>query len=174
MDTLQGHGPADFTELCLILSGQMIYLGEVAATPEEGYTLAKQCLQEGRGYDKLLQMVQAQKGSLAHGLPQAQHRHVVCAEQSGTVQAIQAKEIGHCSMLLGAGRECKDASIDLTAGIMLHKKTGDTVQAGEALATLHYNDAYKHRAEEVAQKLQHAYTIETETKEKTPLVWKII
>lgn len=174
MDTLQGHGPADFSELCLILSGQMIYLGEGAMTPEEGYALAKQCLQEGRGYDKFLQMVQAQKGSLTHGLPQAQHHYIVYAEQSGMVQAIQAKEIGNCSMLLGAGRECKGAAIDLTAGIMLHKKTGDTVQAGEALATLHYNDVYKHRAEEVAQKLQHAYIIGTEAKEKTPLVWKII
>lgn len=174
IDTLQGRGPAEFTELCVTLSGQMIYLGGKADTAEAGCALARQLLDEGRGWQKFMQMVTAQGGSLEQSLPQAEHTLTVPAVQDGVVQAIDAKAIGHCSMLLGAGRESKTSVIDLSAGVLLHKKNGDTVSAGEPLATLHYNSAYAQRAQEALTELQQAYTIGSEPATQPPLILKII
>lgn len=174
IDTLQGRGPAEFTELCVTLSGQMIYLGGKADTAEAGCALARQLLEEGRGWLKFMQMVTAQGGSLEQGLPQAEHTLTVPAVQNGVVQAIDAKAIGHCSMLLGAGRESKASVIDLSAGVLLHKKNSDTVSAGEPLATLHYNSAYAQRAQEALTELQQAYTIGSEPATQPPLILKII
>ena len=107
-------------------------------------------------------------------MPQATHQLAVPALHTGVVQTIDAKAIGHVSMLLGAGRESKAASIDLSAGVLLQKKVGDLVSAGESLAVLHYQDAYARRVQEAAQELQKAYTIGSAVTEKEPLIWKII
>ncbi len=79
-------------------------------------------LTEGRGWQKFVQLLEAQGGTMQHGLPQATHQLAVSALHTGVVQAIDAKAIGHVSMLLGAGRESKAASIDLSAGVLLQKK----------------------------------------------------
>lgn len=170
LDTLHGHGPADFTELCLALAGGMIFLGEKAASIQEGRAKAEELLASGAALEKFYQMVQAQGGSLAHGLPKAEHIVPVCAEQSGIVQAIDAKTIGYSSMLLGAGRETKQSIIDPTAGILLHKKTGDCVMVGDVLAEVHYNDAYANRLDDVTAQIKGAYTIGSAKTDTLPLI----
>lgn len=174
IDTLQGHGPADLTELSLALSGQMIYLGGKAASAKESYQMAKQLLESGKGWHKFEQMVAAQGGNLQSGLPQAQEQLVIMAKQTGIITAIDAKAIGHCSMLLGAGRETKNATIDLTAGVLLQKKIGQKVVAGEPLAVLHYNAAYAHRVEEATKELQQAYITGQGAMRPAPLILKVI
>ncbi len=174
IDTLQGKGPADLRELCLTLAGQMIYLGEQTASAEEGRTMAETLLDNGAAYEKFLQMVQAQGGSLEQGMAQAQHQYVVKAGRDGIVQSIKARDVGHASMLLGAGRETKTSVIDLSAGILLKKKVGDSVHADEPLAILYYNDKYANWAEDAAKELLEAYTIGEEEAYIEPLIWKII
>lgn len=174
IDTLQNHGPADFTELCLTLAGEMIYLGEQAESAEEGYRKAKQLLESGAAMKKFEQLVHAQGGSLERAMLQAKNCYEVKAPVSGVVQAICAKDIGHASMLLGAGRETKASAIDLSAGLVLKKKTGELVQAGETLAVLYYNDEYASRLQTAEQEIVQAYTISDSPVETEPLIWKII
>ena len=174
IDTLQNHGPADFTELCLTLAGEMIYLGEQAESAEEGYRKAKQLLESGAAMKKFEQLVHAQGGSLERAMLQAKNCYEVKAPVSGVVQAICAKDIGHASMLLGAGRETKASAIDLSAGLVLKKKTGELVQAGETLAVLYYNDEYASRLQTAEQEIVQAYTISDSPVEIEPLIWKII
>ena len=59
------------------------------------------------------------------------------------MEKIDCEEIGICSLLLGGGRETKESEIDLSVGLILHKKAGDYVEAGESLATIHANDRQK-------------------------------
>lgn len=176
--TLQGQGPEDLKEVCLILAGYMIYLSGHAVTAQDGYTKAAEALFAGKAYAKFLEMVAAQGGDIntiySGRLPKATLQQTLSAPAAGYLMDINAKEIGHCSMLLGAGREAKDAAIDLTAGIKLHKKRGDAVKKGEALATLYYNPFFEPQAAEVSKRLISAYHIGSEMPSSIPLILKIL
>ena len=174
IDTLEGHGPADFTELCLTLAGHMIFLGGKALSAEDGYTKAKMLLENGFALEKFYQLIKAQGGSLANGLPEAEFTASVYAVRAGIVQAIDAKTIGHSSMLLGAGRETKHSIIDPTAGIILRKKVGETVEQGEVIAELHYNTPYAYRLDEAVKAVQDAYVIDEMQPKILPLILDII
>ncbi len=174
IDTLEGHGPADFTELCLTLAGHMIFLGGKALSAEDGYTKAKMLLGNGIALEKFYQLIKAQGGSLANGLPEAEFTASVYAVRAGIVQAIDAKTIGHSSMLLGAGRETKHSIIDPTAGIILRKKVGETVEQGEVIAELHYNTPYAYRLDEAVKAVQDAYVIDEMQPKILPLILDII
>ena len=174
IDTLNGQGPADFTELCLTLAGRMIFLGGRADSPEDGHEKAQALLANGAALDKFYQLVKAQGGSLEHGLPKAEFTVPVQANVSGIVQAIDAKTIGHSSMLLGAGRETKQSIIDPTAGMILRKKVGDAVQEGEVIAELHYNTPYAERLDAAAEAVLNAYQIGNSQPETLPLILDII
>ena len=174
IDTLEGHGPADFTELCLTLAGYMIFLGGKALSAEDGYTKAKMLLENGFALEKFYQLIKAQGGSLANGLPEAEFTASVYAARAGIVQAIDAKTIGHSSMLLGAGRETKHSIIDPTAGIILRKKVGETVEQGEVIAELHYNTPYAYRLDEAVKAVQDAYVIDEMQPKILPLILDII
>ena len=174
IDTLEGHGPADFTELCLTLAGHMIFLGGKTLSAEDGYTKAKMLLENGFALEKFYQLIKAQGGSLANGLPEAEFTASVYAARAGIVQAIDAKTIGHSSMLLGAGRETKHSIIDPTAGIILRKKVGETVEQGEVIAELHYNTPYAYRLDEAVKAVQDAYVIDEMQPDILPLILDII
>src|SRR5207253_7989115 len=73
-------------------------------------------------------------------LPQARTRHDLPAPRAGIVQALAARPIGQATMLLGAGRARVDSPIDPAVGVLLHKKVGDPVAAGEPLCTVLVNE----------------------------------
>ena len=131
-------------------------------------------LANGAALNKFYQLVKAQGGSLEHGLPKAEFTVPVKAAVSGIVQAIDAKTIGHSSMLLGAGRETKQSIIDPTAGMILRKKVGDAVQEGEIIAELHYNTPYAERLDAAAEAVLNAYQIGDSQPETLPLILDII
>lgn len=74
-----------------------------------------------------------------HILPQAKFKIDLPAKTSGVVAKIVADEIGIASMLLGGGRQKADDKLDYAVGIMLHKKIGDRVNAGDSLLTIYSN-----------------------------------
>ncbi|GAC41593.1 thymidine phosphorylase [Paenibacillus popilliae ATCC 14706] len=144
IDTLRGHGPADLEELCLALGRQMVYLAGGAASLEEAEQQLKEVIRNGKALEKFKQFIANQGGNPAvvddpSLLPQASCKIEVPARQAGVVAEIVADEIGTAAMLLGAGRATKDSEIDLAVGLMLNKKIGDAVQAGESLVTIHAN-----------------------------------
>ena len=172
VQTLQGEGPADLTQLCVTLAGYMIYLGGKSESSEAGLKRAQEILDSGEGLAKLQEIVAAQGGNPEslldfNKLPQAEFKQEIYSQQTGRVVGIDAKEIGLCSMLLGAGRENKESRIDLAAGVWLHKKIGEEVKAGESLATLYYSAEYAYRVEEVIKKLQEAYHFGEKAEKKT-------
>ena len=174
IDTLEGHGPDDFEQLCLTLAGRMIYLGGGASSAEEGQKFAGELLHNGKALEKFHQLVIAQGGSLEQGLPKANNHIDVYATESGVIQSIHAKTIGNASMLLGAGRETKQSIIDPTAGIILHKKVGAIVKQGDILATIYYNEPYAFRVQQAIDEVQSAYQIGASTVALLPLILDII
>ena len=146
--TLKGQGPEDFTKLCMTLGAQMLMAGGRAATVEEAENMLAKVIEDGTALQKLADFVKAQGGDEnavfnPELLPQARFVRPIPAPVSGYVQKIVCDEVGICSLMLGGGRETKDSEIDLAVGIVLEKKVGDYVNAGEALAYIHANDEAK-------------------------------
>ena len=185
IDVLKGQGPEDITELSLKLAGIMIYLSRVAGTDglglEEGIArgqeAAEQALQDGSALEKFRRFVSGQGGDPriaedAGRLPQAKLSKQILAQRDGFVSALDAMTIGLASQHTGAGRQRKEDEIDLSAGIVLAKKLGDTVRCGEVLCTLYGNDEDKLAlaCEEAAK----AFIIDDTKPEERKLIKKII
>ncbi|MBF6633006.1 pyrimidine-nucleoside phosphorylase [Microbacterium sp. APC 3898] len=150
IETLQGKGPEDLTELCMVLGSQMVVVGGKAETLEEARTMLEQVIENGQALEVFKQFIKDQGGNPAVVddvtlLPQAEFVTEVPSKEEGYISFMEADEIGTAAMVLGAGRATKESEIDLAVGIVLHKKVGDFVKAGESIATIYSN------AKEVAE-----------------------
>lgn len=177
--TLQGKGPKDLEEVCLILASHMLVLGGRAASEEEARAILHQKLVSGEAFDRLKSMVQAQNGNVSQIddtslLPEAEYKLEVKSQSKGYVESIQAEDIGIAAMLLGAGRETKDSVIDLAAGVDLRKKIGDPVEVDEVIAVLHFNKPYENRRREASTKVLSAYGIAEDKVPRRPLVFALV
>lgn len=175
IETLQGKGPQDLTELVLTLGSQMVILARKAQTAKEARAMLKEAIDSGKAIAKFKEFLQNQGGDASivddtTKLPQAKYQIELPALKSGYVSHIIANEIGVASMMLGAGRATKEDTIDLTVGLVLHKKVGDKVAEGESLLTIHSN---RTNIDEIKQKLYNNIFIENTA--KTPqLIHEII
>ena len=136
IETLAGHGPSDLETLSLALGNEMLRMA--AAETRD----LQRMLSDGTALRKFAQLVEAQSGDPrvvddVSRLPTAPIQRPAVAGESGQVAAIDALEIALAAKSMGAGRDRKDAAIDLAVGIVLQKKVGDAVQRGEPLATIH-------------------------------------
>jgi pyrimidine-nucleoside phosphorylase len=175
--TIKGNGPADLTELCLVLGAHMAVLAKTETDFEEAYKHLKQLLMSGMAADKFKEFVAAQGGDPTvvdhpEKLPQAPFQIEVKADRSGYVHHIRAEDIGKIAMVLGAGRKTKDDPIDLSVGVVLRKKVGDQVKTGETIAVLHANDLLQGQKQEQAVNL--AFDIEEQSVNPLPLIYKVI
>ncbi len=177
IDTLRGCGPEDFVELCLTLGSYMLVAGGEAATEEEAEQILREVIENGSALDKLAEFIAAQGGDRElvyhpEKLPQASITQEIESPADGYIQRIVCDEIGICSLILGGGRETKESAIDLSVGLVLHKKVGDAVKKGESLATIHANDQAK--LDMAKERFLQAYTIASDPVEKKPLIKGIV
>lgn len=177
IDTLRGNGPEDFVELCMTLGSYMLVAGGKAETREDAERILREVIADGSALDKLAEFVEAQGGDRElvyhpERLPQASIVQEIDAPADGYIQGIVCDEIGICSLILGGGRETKESEIDLSVGLVLHKKVGDAVRKGESLATIYANDQAKLDA--AADRFLQAYTIDGSLVEKKPLIKGIV
>ncbi len=141
IDTLKGEGPKDLTELVLVLGSQMVVLAKQAKTLEEARAKLIEVIENGAALEKFKTFLANQGGDASivdhpEKLPQAKYQIEVPAKTSGFVSKIIADEIGIAAMILGAGRATKEDEINLAVGLILRKKVGDPVKAGESLVTI--------------------------------------
>ena len=175
IDTLNGQGPEDLTELVLTLGSQMVVLAERASTLEEARQLLNEAIENGSALDKFKTFLENQGGDASvvdspELLPTAEYQIDYKAKSSGVVSEFIANEIGVASMMLGAGRQTKEDDIDLSVGIVLNKKVGDNVNEGESLLTIHSN---RENVDDVIKKLDESIEIKAQAKTPT-LIHKII
>ena len=177
IETLNGKGPEDFVELCLTLGSRMLLAGGKSDSAEEAVEMLKCVIEDGSALQKLAEFVKAQGGDetlVYHPelLQKASVQKEVLSPREGYISRIVCDEVGICSLILGGGRETKESKIDLSVGIVLKKKVGESVKAGEALAIIHANDEDK--AKEAERRLLEAYTITSEKPERQPFIKAII
>lgn len=142
IEILHGGGPEDLRELCLHLAAWMFFVGGTTETVADGKRRAEEIIASGKAFERFRHMVELQGGDISviddpTRLPGAEHRVDVSSRQAGYVTAIDCEQVGTACVILGGGRERKEDCVDPGVGIVVHKKIGDKVSAGEALCTIH-------------------------------------
>ena len=175
IQTLQGKGPEDLTELCLVLGGQMLLAANQVSSLEEGKALLQEQIDSGRALEVFKTFLANQGGDTRivdnpDLLPQARYQIPFLTQSSGVVSQWVADEVGVAAMMLGAGRETKEDIIDPAVGIELCAKVGDPIQEGQPLAILHSN---REDVSEVLARLSAAVSI-ADSAQVPALIRKVI
>ncbi len=173
---LKGEGPDDLRELSVVLASQMLAL----ALGEDIDITQKKCeaaLSDGSAYRKFTEMVTAQGGDRAYfeepaNFPTTKYQTRIEAEFDGYIAAMDCEAIGKTATLLGAGREKKGDIIDMSAGILVMKKTGDFVKKGELVAILFTNRP--ERTEESVMTYREALTFSDKKPTGEALIYEIL
>lgn len=144
INTLKGHGPEDLTHECIIMAAHMLVLSRMCDY-ETALNRVQQALDSGAALERLRLMIEAQGGESRvidddRVLTIGKFTYDVTSPQDGYITHMNTERCGIASVMLGAGRTVKDGPIDYSAGIVMHKKTGDAVSMGERIATLYASD----------------------------------
>ena len=174
---LRGEEEGDLMELCLTLGGCMLQEAGAAETAEAARTRLIETIRDGSALQKLAELVKAQGGDERAVydtalLPNAAVKLEVPSDTAGYVRHIMAERVGLVSMHLGGGRVTKEGVIDLSVGVVLHKKVGDRVELGESLGTVHASDPEK--AAQAAELLRACYALSETPVERPPFIKAII
>jgi pyrimidine-nucleoside phosphorylase len=173
IDILNGNGAADLTDLIVHSASRMLQLAGKAADEAEAGQQVRTALQSGAARRKLQDMITWQGGDPSvvddtGKFPVARLTHHVTATRAGYVTALDALLVGRAAVALGAGRDRKGDQVDLSAGIILLRKPGDQVDAGDAVMELRYNDAA--RLDVARQLASQAIAIGEQAPPASPLV----
>jgi len=177
IEILGGGGPADLRELCLELSAWMFYLGERAASIDEGKRLASDQIISGRAKEKFREIIRLQGGDAQvvdhpDRLPKAQHTVDVTSPSDGYVQVTDCEKLGLACVALGAGRNIKEDAIDPAVGLIFPRKRGDAVRQGDTLCTIHYNSPA--RLDDARRLIAAGFQITRQAPAPQPLVRRVI
>ena len=176
IETLKNQGPKDFTELCIELAANMLFLAGKGSL-EDCLRMAEMTLTDGSALKKFQEMCEAQGGDPAicddySIFPQASVQKALPSPQDGYISHMDTQECGHAAMLLGAGRATKEDAIDHAAGIILHVKPGDFVEKGQPIATLYTNSEAS--LDDAQQLLLNSIHISPEKPVVQPLIYERI
>jgi pyrimidine-nucleoside phosphorylase len=173
LDTLEGAGPPDLTELVLGASAYLLALSDLGVDHDEGRQLAEEAVASGAARGLYDRWVRAQDGDPARDmLPRAAVVRSVEATSAGFVESIATTGIGLAALRLGAGRLHKEHDIDHAVGVVCLAKRGDRVEAGEALAEIHARD--EAAAQRAANEVEACYRIGDTKPESKPIVLGVV
>lgn len=177
LETLQGNGPEDFREHCLVVASHLLSIGGVAANEAEGRAMAETALKEGRALQRFRELVIAQGGDVRYIdnprlFPLARLIEPVRSPVSGYLSCIDARQVGETAVRLGAGRERKEDPVDHAVGVVILHKVGDWVDAGQPLLIIHANQ--KDRLDEARLSLLEAHTWSQAPVDPLPLFYGVV
>ncbi len=176
ISTLKGNGPKDLVDLVTYAGAIMLEQAKIVTSLEEGKRRIKQAIEDGSGFNKLLEFVFAQGGDVSYikdpsKFKVAKNIIPIYATCSGYVEKIDSLLIGVSAMKLGAGRETLNDTIDMSAGIILNKKVGDFVNKGDVICYLHTN---KDDYEAISKDVLSAFSLSANPVKIHPIVYDYI
>lgn len=172
IDVLKNNGPEDLKEVCLTLATEIV-ASTKGISREEAAILTNDAITSSKAYDKFIEWVKAQ-GATQNELSfkKADYTYDVISETDGYIVSSDAEKIGISAVILGAGREKKEDTIDMSAGLILNKKTGDKVTKGDTIATLY--SCNKNSFEGAKKQFLDALEFSENEPIKEPLIYKVV
>ena len=147
IQVLRGEVPVDdqLVRVCFSLAGNMLKLSGLTDSVETAVPKLQAAIKSGAALNKLREMIERLGGDTSYidepdKLVNTRRIVPVLAPRSGYIGAMNAKQIGLASLLIGAGREHVSDTVDPAVGILMHKRYGDKVSCGEAFASMYVND----------------------------------
>lgn len=162
LEVLAGGGPNDVVELTLALAAEMLDAAGI-----DGVDPA-QTLQDGSAMDKFRDLVAAQGGDLSQPLPLRTSVETITAPRDGTMGDIDAMAVGMAVWRLGAGRSVLGERVQPGAGLLIHRRPGEPVSAGQAVFTL--STETPERFEAAIAELDGAWTVADTAPPARPLI----
>jgi thymidine phosphorylase len=162
LEVLSGGGPADVVELTLTLAAEMLDAAGI-----DGVDPA-QTLKDGSAMDRFRALVAAQGGDLAHPMSVRSHAETITAPRNGTMGSIDAMAVGLAVWRLGAGRSVPGERVQPGAGLLIHRRPGEPVSAGQSVFTLFTETPQ--RFEAAAAELDGAWTVGDTAPQPRPLI----
>jgi pyrimidine-nucleoside phosphorylase len=162
VEILRGGEMGELRDLSLQLAAWMLHIGGHSQSVAAGLQAAEATIASGAALAKFREIVELQGGDVhaiddVTRLPKAQNRIEFTSAQAGFISSIDGERVGTASVVLGGGREKKEDAVDPAVGLVLHKKLGDEVEAGEPICTVMYNSGV--RLEEAMGLLRAAYHV---------------
>lgn len=176
IEILKGSGAEDLKYVACSLATEIVALSKNIST-QEASELVDNALSSGKAYEKLKEWISHQGGNVdlienPENFPKAQFKEDITLENDCYISYMNAEEIGISSVVLGAGREKKEDTIDFSAGIVLNKKSGDKVAKGDVIATLYTNN--KDSLQSAKEKFLSAIEYSDEKPKEIPLIYEIV
>lgn len=177
IQTMNGEGPPDFDEHCLVIAAHMLVIGGVASNETEGREISHSVIQKGQALERFNALVAAQGGDVSYienpdRLPTAEVIRTILSPQTGYLKEINARIVGETAVFLGAGRAMKGDEIDLAVGVEVKNKVGDLVESGDPLFVIHTN--HENRMGEAVDQMMHAYGWSDTPVEPLPLFYGVV
>jgi len=148
IEVLKGKSYKKLLAVIETLGAEIIRMAGKASDLNQGKAIVGNTIKNGAALKKFSEIVQAQGGNPdvvndIKLLPQAKFQIPLFSDSSGYLASVRTKEIGLLAAYLGAGREKKGDSIDLSVGICFRKKIGDRIDKGEVIGEILANDIEK-------------------------------
>lgn len=176
IDTLKGQGPKDFTDLCIYSGATILQQAKLCENHKEGEDLLRKAIEDGSALVKLKELISAQGGDPGvvddpKRLPQAKSITPVYASREGWLNRVASRELGILAMELGAGRAKKEDPVNHAVGLVVPRKIGDFVKAGDLLCSIYHDQPLD---EMWLSRLQAAFGYQDSACEALPLIYKTI
>jgi pyrimidine-nucleoside phosphorylase len=148
LDILKGSATGDLVDVSVELAARMLMLGRVASDRADAERQVKDSIASGRALDRFRRIIEGQGGDPRvvddySRLPAAPSSHCLTADRAGYLTGLDAELVGRASVVLGAGRDRVDDTVDPAVGILLKAKPGNRVAAGDPILELHYREPAK-------------------------------
>ena len=178
IEILKGNGPTDVLDVSKALAVQFLLISKIVKTNEAAMTLINKAIETGMALKKFREMIVFQGGNDCviddyTIFPESKNEFSVTSNVEGYVTSLKAEVIGLASMTLGAGREALGDTIDLSAGIFLHKKIGDYVKVGESLCTCYWSQKMINNAK-LEEAIRGGYCIDKEPIKKNSIIIDVV
>ncbi len=171
---MKGEPGNDLMEVTYRLAGAMIYLGGRSTSINKGEGMARKAIESGAAFEKFLQLVSEQGGDISYienpsKYKKARYSEEVMLGGEGTVTTIDNHGVGLAGLVTGAGRRKIGDSIDYTAGVVIHKKIGESMQKNESIATVYGNN--RDGVQDAVQRIRKAYRLSDQKVQPPKLIY---